>query len=385
MIMKKVQRILALVLALSMLMSMAGLSALAEDRVEIPLGEEAQMVAPLGEGPVAVERPTSSGLQVDEEPDSATLMAADEVSGDMTADAFLALAQDGKIALTGDVTLSAAAAGRSKHSVSGDIAYAIDLNDHSLNFGTDLYFELTDGASMSFTNGSINAMCAPYCTAQIFDVQADSALALDQVTFTTNGCAIYPRGDAATVTVRGSTIQAGCYAVGTNASGATNYNVVITLEDSTLSGLAPVMLNVPGQLTMKNCAVNGLTNGVIVRGGTADITGGSISVNFDSTQVYEVLKTWYKNEQAVLDTLLPYTTTNKNWGNGTNLTSGALVVGNRSAGYQYPSDVTARDVTITATGNVADVTFPAVYVNGNEVDGKGAQLSLAGRPRSPAR
>src|SRR5699024_8457719 len=105
---------------------------------------------------------------------------------------------------------------------------------------------------------------------------------VDNATIDTTGSALFPQGNAASVTVTNSIIKAGVYAVGTNASGPDNYGVNITLSNSEFS--APhgfkntdndncvVMINVPGTLKMNQCKVIGDRQALVVRSGTVSVT-----------------------------------------------------------------------------------------------------------------
>ena len=112
-----------------------------------------------------------------------------------------------------------------------------------------------------------------------------STVTLDNVKLTSNGTALYPRGDAARVEVVNSEITAPVYAVGTNAGEVDNYNVEIYIYGSTLktyytdltSGSITVFVNVPCSLTIENSYIYGVQNAVMVRCGTATIKNSTLS------------------------------------------------------------------------------------------------------------
>lgn len=136
--------------------------------------------------------------------------------------------REGTYVLDGDVTLSNAL----RIEAGADVT--IDLKDYTLTLPQTISTVIEEGAQLTICNGTVRAKNLPNGTYALFNIKKDSSISLNAVTLDTNGAALFPQGDAASVTVSNSTIKGGVYAVGTNAAASDNYNVRITLENSTL-------------------------------------------------------------------------------------------------------------------------------------------------------
>lgn len=188
-----------------------------------------------------------------------------------------------------------------------------------------------------------------------------STVTLDNVKLTSNGTALYPRGDAARVEVVNSEITAPVYAVGTNAGKVDNYNVEIYIYGSTLktyytdptSGSITVFVNVPCSLTIENSYIYGVQNAVMVRCGTATIKNSTLST---------------PNGVSLDDINLEAT-----WSSGNEVPFGTLLVGNgTTTSYQNAATVTVENTTITSDNE----NVPAIYIWGNATEEIGAYLEL---------
>lgn len=193
-----------------------------------------------------------------------------------------------------------------------------------------------------------------------------STVTLNNVKLTSNGTALFPRGDAARVEVVNSEITAPVYAVGTNAGKVDNYNVEIYIYGSTLktyyadptSGSITVFVNVPCSLTIENSYIYGVQNAVMVRCGTATIKNSTLST---------------PNGVSLDDINLEAT-----WSSGNEVPFGTLLVGNKpnmdgsNDGYQNAATVTVTGTIITSNNDKV----PAIYIWGNATEEIGATLSL---------
>lgn len=193
-----------------------------------------------------------------------------------------------------------------------------------------------------------------------------STVTLDNVKLTSNGTALFPRGDAARVEVVNSEITAPVYAVGTNAGKVDNYNVEIYIYGSTLktyytdptSGSITVFVNVPCSLTIENSYIYGVQNAVMVRCGTATIKNSTLST---------------PNGVSLDDINLEAT-----WSSGNEVPFGTLLVGNKpnmdgsNDGYQNAATVTVTGTIITSNNDKV----PAIYIWGNATEEIGAYLEL---------
>ena len=232
----------------------------------------------------------------------------------------------------------------------------IDLGKNTLTLTNNTSILLADGKSLTIQNGNLVSKPLENPTVTAFNIQSGSSIKLDNVTYDCTGSALYPQGNTAKVTVIDSTITADVYAVATNAGQTDNYDVVIDLKDSTFQARlpselskgdsCPVMINIPGKLTMDSCTVIGGRQGVLVRGGTAKISNTDIQLN----------ATYIDGKDKYLD---------GNWGSGNEVPMAALVVGNRSNAYNYPTDCTLSNVTVTATSG-----YTGTYVYGMSDEGR---------------
>ncbi|WP_458861825.1 S-layer homology domain-containing protein [Acidaminobacterium chupaoyuni] len=244
----------------------------------------------------------------------------------------------------------------------------IDLGTHKLTMSNTASVVISGGKSLTIQNGSIESKGITDGTLSNFNIQTNSSITLENVIFDTTGSALYPSGDAASVTVTNSEIKCGVYAVATNAAKVENYNIVITLTGSTFTSTygynkddasdkfdsSPVMINVPGTLNMFGCTVNGTRQGVLVRGGTATIQNSTINL----TAQYAAGKDKYWSGT---------------WGSGDEVPMAAVVVGNRSSAYQYPATCILENSVITATSG-----YKAVYIYGMDAATRLAKLNIKG-------
>ena len=219
---------------------------------------------------------------------------------------------------------------------------------------------LSNGVSLTLSNGALYYRGASNIVQTCFEIKTGSSIKLDGVDFTTPATGLYPWGNAATVEVVNSKISAGVYCVATNAATVENWNVKIVLQNSEFyasnteyNSSLPVMINVPGTLTMENCVVTGQQHVVLIRGGTAAIS--NCTLNFlegdGSDDIY----------------------LNKDWESGNGVAPAGLVVGNRSNAYQYAANCTVSNVTINVpTGKIQ------VCMAGNSGEGIGASLNFSG-------
>ena len=242
----------------------------------------------------------------------------------------------------------------------------IDLGGNTLTMTNTAGISIDNGADITFKNGTLvsNDVSGNVNTA-VIGVTTGSTVTLDKVTFNTDVTGLLVRGDAAAMNVvNGSVINATGYCFGTNASTENNHNVVITLADSTFNGSdagagTAMYINVPGTLNIDNCQINGYFQGLIVRGGTAKIQNSTIVNNVSD------------------DSFANYFD-DKSWGSGNTVNLAALTMGNKilsgNNAYNYPTDVTLVNTTITSAGKNANV-YPAVYVWANADEGKGVTVS----------
>ncbi len=245
---------------------------------------------------------------------------------------------------------------------------SIDLAKHTLTIKNENSISVGNGANITFKNGTLVANKeATGVNTPVIKVTSHSAVTLDKVTFNTNVTGLLVRGDAAAMNiVNGSEINAVGYCFGTNAATEDNHNVVINLKNSTFnakdaesSAGTPMYINVPGKLNIDSCKINGLFQGLIVRGGTAEIKNSTIINNVGTDAFADYFE-------------------GKSWKDGNTVNLAALTMGNKILegynAYNYPTNVTLVNTTITSAGKHAN-DYPAVYAWGNSDAGNGVTVS----------
>ena len=268
------------------------------------------------------------------------------------------------IVLANDITLSKVM----KLSPSGETT--INLNNYTLDskkikFDKDTKAPIESiGVNQTLTikNGKLNLnSISP--TNSCISVGKDGTFNLEDVVYTSETTGVYAIGENATINIIDSTISAYVYCIGTNAGELANYNSIFNIEGSTINmtsnvGGDAILINVPCKFYMNNSTVNRDYQGIIVRGGTATIS---------NTTITNIIDDKYKDQNNYI---------NENWKTGNEVPCGGLIIGNRGGGYQYPSNVELKNVTIK-DGNKNDP-YPAVYMWGNDGDGLGATLTHEG-------
>ena len=256
-----------------------------------------------------------------------------------------------------------------ENKVNADIT--IDLNGMKLTLTGNYTIKYAE-KKLTFKNGKIEANdFTNQGTIAVFNPLKGASITLDKVEMVTNGSALLPQGDAASVNViNKSKITAGVYAVATNAGSKDNYGIDITILDSSLSTTGEkagnkddctVMINVEGDLTIKDSYIEGDRQALVVRAGTANVTNTTIKFTGD----------WGKKEANNNDQYYDV-----NWpNNGNELPSAPIVVGSRGSesAYMAAASLTLTNCTIEGSNNV---TIGGVQKN--------VQIYMYGRAEYPA-
>ena len=267
----------------------------------------------------------------------------------------------GAARLAGDITLTAA---ESLIDIEEGKEVTIDLDGHKLAFEAGAAIDATK-STLSIVNGTIEANNMEKPTHAIFNAGENGTVTLDGVTLNTNGSGIGPGTgvDNSTVIVRNSTLNCGAYALSTNASSAGD-NVVMIVENSTLKANTAVCVNVPCSLTIDGCTIEGDTQGMMLRGGTAYVSNTTITLTTDGE---------YNSEEEA-QTMANYFNSS-NWGSGNMVNVAALTLGNKGGNaYQYPTVIDLKNTKLTVTGEYASL-FPALYAWANQGEGLGVTLT----------
>lgn len=249
----------------------------------------------------------------------------------------------------------------------------IYLNNKTLISTQTYSTTISNGATLNFISGSVEFTGMEAVNASSLVPISGAAVSLDNVKLTSNGTALFPRGDAAAVNVfNHSVVEGGAFAIGTNAGSTNNYNVIVTIKDSTVKteldgettgGGTAILFNVPGTLNVENSTVAGVQNAVAARVGTVNIKNSTLTTteqqlypNFDSFMVGA----------------------NAEWGTGNAFPYATLLVGNKpnmdgsNDGYQNAATVTVTGTIITSNNDKV----PAIYIWGNATEEIGATLTV---------
>lgn len=141
-----------------------------------------------------------------------------------------AIAQGGDIVLANDIQTGSLSFSTTKPT-------NIDLNGHTLDLNFASSKIIGEGADVTFKNGTIVNTKLNSPSSSLIGIESNSSLTLENATLEVpNASALHPRGDAARVTVKNSTIKANIYAIATNAAKMENYGVIIDLTGSTFEG-----------------------------------------------------------------------------------------------------------------------------------------------------
>ena len=222
----------------------------------------------------------------------------------------------------------------------------INLNGKTLNFNVETEdneenkgaFELPDAEteySVVIKNGNIKGTKAGKET-NTFTVHKNATLTLDNVKMdvtSMRGIQVSPNTESATLTVKDSTIKIkGTYAIATEATvdgqGKTSNKITMSITGSTLETLTGdddntgLLINVPGTYTISGSTISGERQGAIIRGGTVTISGSTFKSTAAKTADYD----WTESE-------------NNDWLDGNEVPLAAIVIGNRSTSYAYPTTV----------------------------------------------
>ena len=296
-----------------------------------------------------------------------TALATGEDTPSTQAATTLPAAVNGVITLEDDTSLAVTELQSALTSAYANaISLTIDLNEKKLTItgatttGANTWIEVPEGKSLTFQNGKIEAKGYKGTSAVLVPLK-DAALTLNQVTMNTDGAALYPNGNAASITVIDSNITGGTYVLGTNANKVDGdyehgTGFVLTLTNSELTAThysqsaqdydtAAVLINVPCTLTMDQCTVTAGRIGVFVRAGNATITNSTIK----TTGQFKDGATQYHSGA---------------WKDGNEAPAAGLTVGNYVNGAASSYEANAV-VTLNNTSVTGENSFPAIYIDAN--------------------
>ena len=256
------------------------------------------------------------------------------------------------IVLTEPLTLTSAA-------IVSDKAITIDLADNTMELKQSIWTatngEATDDAgTITFKNGTIKCLG----TNSLYP-SGKSKMELDNVVLTSAEDSPILVSETATLVVKNSKINAKIYGITTNA-GNPNQNVTIVVDNCEITGWDPILVNIPCNLTVTKSTMIGSCHGTVVRGGTATISDSKIYLDYVDEDAVEISSN--------------YNWMGPTWGSGNSITIAALVLGNHSSAYQYPTNVTLKNTTVATKGVNASL-FPSVYAYANQGEGLGVTFN----------
>ena len=261
---------------------------------------------------------------------------------------YLAEGADVKIEMTADNEIAS--------EVSLSQKAEINLNDHKLKVSA--YFSTIGSGSLAISNGSIECVDpSQYGTNPQIRSYGSSLMSFDDVKMTSNGSAVYV-GEECNFTIKNSTIEANTFGISTNASDSSQ-NPTINVDNCTITGSDPILVNIPCSLTVKDSNLNGTMHGAVVRGGTATFTDCQISLNYPDNDANDMANYFVS----------------RNWGQGNMVNLAALTIGNKHAtSYQYPTNVSLVNTAVKVEGENASC-FPSLYAYANSGEGLGVTLT----------
>lgn len=253
------------------------------------------------------------------------------------------------ITLTSDIDMASSIVLRDP-----EIKTELDLNGNTLTFKANTLVNVAE-SEITFKNGTISAQNLNLTNNDLMAVGENGTIILDNVTLNTNGSGIGTEQtkNGGHIIIRNSEIQAVAYALSTNATLPVSQNVKIEITGSTLKSDSPLLINIPCDITIEDCTIEGTWHGMILRGGTANIKNSTITLNWIDADDADFVSTYFETNP---------------WGSGNMVNSAALTIGNKvnnPTSYQYPSVITLENTTIQSTGDYSSL-FPAMYVWANE-------------------
>ena len=266
----------------------------------------------------------------------------------------------GNARLTSDIDIT------SSMNLEAGRSYNIDLNGNKIAFDVGGSMAIGKGVSLSISDGDVEASYPseendPYGSHGCIGIQENGTLKLTNVDLVADSSAIAigstdETPSAVKLKINNSTIRAnGVYTIATNANKYDSDAFVpinIEIIDSELIATGKddndscgLLINVPGNLTIRNSKITGDRQGLVVRGGNAKIINSNISTTGKYTGSY-----YYFNDQ---------------WGSGDEVPFAALVVGNRGgSAYAYNTSCTVEKSVLTVKAG-ANANARTVYISSN--------------------
>ena len=237
--------------------------------------------------------------------------------------------------------------------------YELKITGGTIMVAEDKELSFIDSSVSGSRRGGTLLLTGVEGTSTAINPQKDSSLLVENINVECKGSAFYPQGNAASVTIKNSDVEAAVYCVGTNAGSTDNYGVKITIEGSKLTASVDggdncaVLINVDGTLDIKDSEITGDRQAIIARAGDVTIENTVVTVTGN-----------YPNKDFRVE---------GEWSQGNEVPMGALVVGNRNGTYYAEADVTVTNSEIISE----DGEVPAIYTDAN--DKYDSNLEISGK------
>ncbi|MCC8037944.1 MAG: hypothetical protein LIP02_07410 [Bacteroidales bacterium] len=333
----------------------------------------------------------------------------------------------GTIALSGDISMTTSL---TVATVAGATT-TIDLAGNTLDFSNDTFIVMAGRGALNIKNGTIKAAndtkavvklqgySTTECTLENVHIirtvpsgnySSTGALELgcndndNFGTMTVKDCSISSESTAGItmfgnndITITNTAVSAMDLAISTNASHT--YTGNITLTDCTFTADGAALFNQNYTFTIDNCTFNGTARGLIARGGTYTVTNSKFYQRFNgytrttsaSSGVVEAVAvtTQELNDWFVTEDTWPANVSTASgqsswkslkWASGSLVPCAAVILGNRSTAYQYPTVATFTDCVISgnaravygwgySTDNNVTVTYSSTTITGDTAYG----------------
>lgn len=232
----------------------------------------------------------------------------------------------------------------------------IDLNEKTLDYtSTDNDVILVSQGNLTLKNGIIVAddydglIDGKPAAEGGIAARETGSISAEDIEFTSSSTGFFA-GETGKLSLTGTTVDAAVYCVTSNA-GTSNQKITVNLSSSIFTGGTPILLNVPSEITIDGCTVTGEMPGMIIRGGTAEISNSKITLDFKSSMSVEEVASYFEG---------------RNWGSGNMVNVAGLTIGNKAPNaYQYPTSVKLYNTDIIVTEK-SKGWLPAVYAHANE-------------------
>ena len=233
-----------------------------------------------------------------------------------------------------------------------DKSITIDCNNHNITFLENHFAGVctSNKSDLKYINGTLNVNAGGS-----FYAANGAKITIDNITVNVSGYGFFPCGNGTSISINNSIVNSEEFGIGTNAGNKSNYGVNISVINSTLiSKDAPIMLNVTGNLTVKDSELIGGQQCLFLRAGTATVENTVMKFSEVNTITKEEMLTWGSNGED-------------------GIPSAAIIVGNlTSTAYNDDAELTIKNSKVITKSDECITLI--VAQDGN--NGYGAKVTL---------